>query len=209
VERCSGAVVNAPEHRGSSRRNDVDTRSVDLERGAVLFRGVSTMRRAARWRRNGVAWIRRGAACGGPLLVALSLLHAPVARAALGASREELLRDAAALRTTRVTITSREGYDVHEMISTDGTTVRAYVEPAGRVFAVTWSGKVQPDLRVLLGPYYARYVAAARAPHPSHHVLSLNAPDLVLSVVKLPRGFTGGAHLPSLVPTGVAVDTLR
>jgi hypothetical protein len=167
------------------------------------------MRTAARWRRNGVARIQRLVACGGALGVTLCLLHAPLARAALGASREELLRDAAALQTTRVTITSREGYDVHEMISPDGTTVRAYVEPAGRVFAVTWSGKVQPDLRVLLGPYYARYLAAARAPHPSHHVLSVNAPDLAFTVVKLPRGFAGRAQLPSLVPAGVAVDTLR
>lgn len=167
------------------------------------------MRTAAWWRRNGVAWMRRLLACGGALGVALSFLHAPVASAALGASREQLLRDAAALQTARVTITSREGYDVHEMISSDGTTLRAYVEPAGRVFAVTWSGQVQPDLRVVLGPYYARYLAAARAPHPSHHVLSVNEPDLVLSVVKLPRGFAGRAHLPPLVPAGVAVDSLR
>jgi Protein of unknown function (DUF2844) len=159
--------------------------------------------------RNGVARTRRVATRGGVVLAALLLLHAPPVRAALGAAREDLLRDAAALQTTRVTITSREGYDVHEMVSADGTTVRAYVEPGGRVFAVTWSGRVQPDLRVVLGPYYARFLQAARAPHPSHHVLTLTTPDLVLSVVKLPRGFTGRAHLPSLVPAGTAVDTLR
>ncbi len=159
--------------------------------------------------RNGVAPARRMATSGGALLVLLVFLHAPAAHAALGATREDLLRDAAALQTTRVTITSREHYDVHEMISADGTTVRAYVEPGGRVFAVTWSGRVQPDLRVVLGPYYARFLEAARAPHPSHHVLSVTTPDLMLSVVKLPRGFTGRAHLPSLVPAGTAVDTLR
>jgi len=143
------------------------------------------------------------------LLIALLVLHAPAAHAALGATREDLLRDAAALQTTRVTITSREHYDVHEMIAGDGTTVRAYVEPGGRVFAVTWSGRVQPDLRVVLGPYYAQFLQAAHAPHPSHHVLTLTTPDLVLSVVKLPRGFAGHAHLPSLVPAGTAVDALR
>jgi len=167
------------------------------------------MRTATRWQHDGVARPRRRVSGGATLLVVLALLHAPVARAALGASREELLRDAAALQTTRVTITSREGYDVHEMVAADGTTVRAYVEPGGRVFAVTWSGRVQPDLRVLLGPSYARYLEAARAPHPGHHVLSVNAPDLVLSVVRLPRGFAGHAHLPSLVPAGTAVDALR
>ena len=159
--------------------------------------------------RNGVAPARRLATRVAALLVLLVVLDPPAAHAALGATREDLLRDAAALQTTRVTITSREGYDVHEMISADGTTVRAYVEPGGRVFAVTWSGRVQPDLRVVLGPYYARFLEAARAPHLGHHVLSLNAPDLVLSVVKLPRGFAGRAHLPSLVPAGTAVDTLR
>ena len=159
--------------------------------------------------RNGVAPARRLATRVAALLVLLVVLHPPAAHAALGATREDLLRDAAALQTARVTITSREGYDVHEMISADGTTVRAYVEPGGRVFAVTWSGRVQPDLRVVLGPYYARFLEAARAPHPSHHVLTLTAPDLVLSVVKLPRGFAGRAHLPSLVPARTAVDTLR
>jgi len=159
--------------------------------------------------RNGVAPARRLATRVAALLVLLVVLDPPAAHAALGATREDLLRDAAALQTARVTITSREGYDVHEMISADGTTVRAYVEPGGRVFAVTWSGRVQPDLRVVLGPYYARFLEAARAPHPSHHVLSINTPDLVLSVVKLPRGFAGRAHLPSLVPAGTAVDTLR
>ena len=159
--------------------------------------------------RNGVAPARRLATRVAALLVLLVVLDPPAAHAALGATREDLLRDAAALQTARVTITSREGYDVHEMISADGTTVRAYVEPGGRVFAVTWSGRVQPDLRVVLGPYYDRFLQAARAPHPSHHVLTLTAPDLVLSVVKLPRGFSGRAHLPSLVPAGTAVDALR
>ena len=159
--------------------------------------------------RNGVAPARRLAARVAALLVLLVVLDPPAAHAALGATREDLLRDAAALQTARVTITSREGYDVHEMISADGTTVRAYVEPGGRVFAVTWSGRVQPDLRVVLGPYYDRFLQAARAPHPSHHVLTLTAPDLVLSVVKLPRGFSGRAHLPSLVPAGTAVEALR
>jgi hypothetical protein len=163
----------------------------------------------AKHERNDVAQPRRLAARGGALVVALVMLHAPAARAALGATREQLLQDAVALQTMRVTITSREHYDVHEMISADGTTVRAYVEPGGRVFAVTWSGRVQPDLRVVLGASYARYLEAARAPHASHHVLAVTTPDLVLSVVKLPRGFAGRAHLPSLVPAGTAVETLR
>jgi hypothetical protein len=145
---------------------------------------------------------------GFQLLLSVLVLHAPVARAALGAPREDLAHDAAALRAS-LTVSPGRGYQVHEMVSTDGTTVRAYVEPGGKVFAVTWSGQVQPDLRVLLGEHYSRFLEAARAPHPGHHVLSVATPDLVLSVVRLPRGFSGRAHLPSLVPAGTAVDALR
>jgi hypothetical protein len=192
-----------------SPRNIAAAAVVDLTAGVVLLPGVSMMPTARDHERNGMARSRRLARLVGVLLAALLLVHAPAALAALGATREDLLRDAAALQTARVTITSREHYDVHEMISADGTTVRAYVEPGGRVFAVTGSGRVQPDLRVVLGPFYARYLEAARAPHPSHHVLTLTSPDLVLSVVKLPRGFAGRAHLPSLVPAGTAVETLR
>ena len=202
--------VAAHSHQGASRHPAAKRRaSVDLGAGAVLLPAVSTVATRIDGGRNGVAWALRVATRGGALLAALLLLHSPAAHAALGATREDLLRDAAALQTTRVTITSREAYDVHEMISVDGTTVRAYVEHGGKVFAVTWSGRVQPDLRVVLGPYYARFLQAARTPHASHHVLALNAPDLVLSVVKLPRGFAGRAHLPSLVPAGTAADTLR
>jgi hypothetical protein len=192
-----------------SPRNIAAAAVVDLTAGVVLLPGVSMMPTAREHECNGMARSRRLASGVWALVAALLMLHAPAARAALGATREDLLRDAAALQMTRVTITSREHYDVHEMISTDGTSVRAYVEPGGKVFAVTWSGRVQPDLRVVLGPYYARYLEAARAPHPSHHVLTLTAPDLVLSVVKLPRGFAGHAHLPSLVPAGTSVDALR
>ncbi len=142
------------------------------------------------------------------LLPCVLVLHAPVARAALGAPREDLAHDAAALRAS-LTVSSGRGHQVHEMVSTDGTTVRAYVEPGGKVFAVTWSGQVQPDLRVLLGEYYPRFLEATRAPHPGHHVLSVATPDLVLSVMRLPRGFSGRAHLPPLVPAGTAVDALR
>ena len=153
-----------------------------------------------------VTWHRGGRAY--QLLLSVLVLHAPVARAALGAAREDLARDAAALRSS-LTVTPGSGYEVQEMASADGTTVRAYVEPGGKVFAVTWSSRVQPDLRVVLGEHYARFLEAARAPHHGHHVLSLATPDLVLSVVQLPRGFSGRAHLPSLVPPGMAVDTLR
>jgi hypothetical protein len=34
----------------------------------------------------------------------------------------------------------------------EGTSVRRYVSPAGKVVAVAWKGPVMPDLRQVLGP---------------------------------------------------------
>ena len=144
-----------------------------------------------------------------PGILALLLAHPGAAQGALGGSREEIARDQEALGGTRTTVTSGQGYEVHEMITADGTTVRQYVEPSGRVFAVTWSGRFRPNLKVLLGSHYAAYEAAARAPHTGHHVLSVSTGDLTLTLVQLPRGWSGRAHLTSLVPSWVDVEQLR
>jgi hypothetical protein len=39
-------------------------------------------------------------------------------------------------------------------------------------------------------------------------VLSISTPDLVLQNSRLPRGFMGRAHIPSLVPAGTSVAEL-
>jgi Protein of unknown function (DUF2844) len=100
-------------------------------------------------------------------------------------------------------------YEVHETRTADGTRVREFVNPGGRVFAVTWSGRFQPDLEQLLASHYPEYVAAARHQRGSHHVLSVSTPGFVLNVVQLPRGFSGNAHLPALVPAGVKPEEVR
>jgi hypothetical protein len=76
-------------------------------------------------------------------------------------------------------------------------------------FAVTWEGRNTPDLEQLLGSSYSRYLAEARTHRSGHHLLSINTPDLVASVVRLQRSSIGHVHLPALVPAGVAVADLR
>ena len=160
--------------------------------------------------RHAVARLRRRAG-GAPVLLTALLLgaHPSVAQAALGESQDAVERDYAALHGTSLRVSSTISYEVHQITTADAGTVRQYVDHGGTVFAVTWSGRVQPDLRRVLAAHYAQYLAAARAPHQGHHLLSVSTADLVLTVVKLPRGFAGHAHLPSLLPGGVKAEELR
>ena len=147
-----------------------------------------------------------------PLILALMLvvtLTAPVvAHAALGATVDSVARDGAVLKGVDL-VTPTTNYDVHEIKAATGTTVREYVSRQGTVFAVTWAGGTTPDLEQLLGDSYSRYLAQARTHRNGHHVVSINTPDLVASVVRLQRSSIGHVHLPALVPAGVAAADLH
>ena len=100
-------------------------------------------------------------------------------------------------------------FDRHEITQADGTVVREYVSPRGTVFAVAWSGRTTPDLKTLLGAHYASYAAEVARQRPSHHVLTVNTPDLVVTVVRYQHTGSGSASLPAEVPAGVLVGELK
>ena len=90
-------------------------------------------------------------------------------------------------------------YAVHEIAAPSGTVVREFVSPAGKVFAVAWSGPTLPDLKQVLGPYFDTYVAAlqqrkARGP------VSVVLPGLVVQSSGHMRAFVGKAYLPDGMP---------
>ena len=146
------------------------------------------------------------AACG--LLTLVAVGFGVTAQAGLGDSADSIARDHTALQAQTETHMAMAAYDRHEITTASGTRVREYVSRAGKVFAVSWSGPSLPDLKTVLGGQYDAYVEAAKAPHHNHHVLSISTPDLVLQNSRLPRGFMGRAHIPSLVPAGTSVAEL-
>jgi hypothetical protein len=152
---------------------------------------------------------RRAATLLGATLLAAFLVVGPPAHAALGESRASIQEDHAALGGTALVVTRTDGYEVHETTTADGGRVRQYVGAQGTVFAVSWSARFQPNLKQLLGSYYDEYLSASRAHRGGHHLLSISTPRLVLGVVQRPRGFAGQAHVPDLLPAGVAPDALR
>jgi hypothetical protein len=141
--------------------------------------------------------------------VLLGSLVASVANAGLGEPVDSVARDHQALRGTTLSVTAMQAYDVHETTTADGTRVRQYVSRAGTVFAVAWSGRSLPDLRIVLATHYDRYVAAAAAHRGSHHLLSVATPEVQMNIVRLPRGFAGSAQVPTLMPPGTSAEELR
>jgi len=156
--------------------------------------------------RSPAAWRAARAASG--LLVLLGAGFGINAYAGLGEGADSIARDHTALRGQAETRTAMSNYDRHEITTASGTRVREYVSKAGKVFAVSWSGPSLPDLKTVLGAQYDAYLAAAQAPHHNHHVLTISTPDLVLQNSRLPRGFMGRAHIPSLVPAGTSTAEL-
>jgi hypothetical protein len=150
--------------------------------------------------------------CNASLLTALAVATAAFtapALASLGGDESTVAADHAMLAgQSQIKVARVQRYAVHEMAAPSGTVVREFVSPAGKVFAVAWSGPSMPDLRQVLGPYFDTYVAAVaqrKAKGPVNVVL----PGLVVQSSGHMRAFAGKAYLPDAVPTGVAAEEIK
>jgi hypothetical protein len=110
----------------------------------------------------------------------------------------------AQLRTTAVA-----GYTVHEIQDSAGTTVREYIGPTGKVFAIAWHGPLLPNFQQTLGKYFAEYNSNANAPRVGRRHLSIQGADLVVHSNGRMRAFYGTAYVPSLLPTNFSVDDIK
>jgi uncharacterized protein DUF2844 len=140
------------------------------------------------------------------LAVATAAFAIPAA-ASLGGDESTVAADHAAL-AGQIKVARVQRYVMHEITAPSGTVVREFVSPAGKVFAVAWSGPSMPDLRQVLGPYFDTYVAAVaqrKARGPVHVVL----PGLVVQSSGHIRAFSGKAYLPDAVPAGVASEEIK
>ncbi len=142
-------------------------------------------------------------------LAALLLLAlAGPAVAALGDNEASVAADQAKLKATR-RIVAAPLYTMHEIRQTSGTVVREYVSAQGQVFAVVWQGPQMPDLRQLLGNYFADYRSAAAAKRAGRGLVRLRQSGLVLHSGGHMRAFFGQAYIPQLLPAGMAIDEIQ
>lgn len=142
--------------------------------------------------------------------ILLSILAAAAfpAGATLGGSATSVVTDQTELHAKRAVV-ERQDYTVHEITGEDGTVIREYVTPAGRVFGVSWTGPTIPDLTQLLGTYNAEFQTAIRAKRGRRNGAAIHNPDLVVESSGHMRAFRGRAYLNSLLPSGVTEDVVQ
>jgi hypothetical protein len=100
-------------------------------------------------------------------------------------------------------------YVMHQSVDANGVTIREYVVPGNVVFAVTWDGPIRPNMRTLLGSYFANYVAAGQTGvRGSGPLLEGNDDFRIESAGRLGR-FFGMAWVPRLTPAGVRPGNLE
>jgi hypothetical protein len=138
--------------------------------------------------------------------VATLVITLPAA-ASLGGDESSVAADHAVL-AGQIKVARVQRYAVHEIAAPSGTVVREFVSPAGKVFAVSWSGPTMPDLRQLLGPYFDTYVAEVQK-RKARGAVNVVLPGLVVHSGGHMRAFAGKAYLPDAVPAGVQSEEIR
>ncbi len=141
------------------------------------------------------------------LLAALAAAALP-GWAVLGGSVESVLADQLKFQAKRAVVETQE-YTLHVISLEDGTLIREYVTPGGRVFGVSWSGPTIPDLSQLLGSYNAEFQNAARTKTRHHRTAAVHDSDLVVESSGHMRAFYGRAYLNSMLPAGVTQEIVK
>ena len=98
---------------------------------------------------------------------------------------------------------------MHVISLNDGTLIREYVTPAGKVFGVSWSGPTIPDLTQLLGSYNTEFQNAVHTKNGRRHAAAVHDSDLVVESSGHMRAFIGRAYVNSLLPSGVTQDIVK
>lgn len=147
------------------------------------------------------------------LMFFVTVLQGALAYAALGSAPSDfggtLVRAARSLAAAGNN-TANAVYTVSQSTLDSGTIVREYMDAAGKVFAVSWTGPTLPDLRTLLGSKFTALTdATGRRTQAGHSQLALNQSDVVIVSNGHMRSFAGHAFIPSAVPAGFDTTTIE
>jgi hypothetical protein len=101
----------------------------------------------------------------------------------------------------------------HELSLPNGGSVHEFTNEQGQIFAITWYGPGKPDLRSLLGRYFATFQEASagdasRRGHFKRRPVAVNRSDLQIQTGGHMGYFWGVAYLPALAPAGFSISQL-
>jgi hypothetical protein len=150
----------------------------------------------------------RTAALWGLCTLAALGVHVAPAFAALGDEVSAVERDRARMNG-HLQVRRRSNYDIHEIATPLGTTIRELVSRDGKVFAVTWSGEWRPDLRDMMGQHYERFSARAQGKRRARGPVRIELPGLVVYMDGYLRTFWGHVYLSDQLPPGFSPDALQ
>jgi hypothetical protein len=115
-----------------------------------------------------------------------------------------------AVQSSAATTASGAPYTRLESQLPNGTMVHEYVDAGGAVFAVTWTGPFQPDVKSLLGPWFEVYTTQAQQRKGAGHVQqAVQSGDLVVVATGHMGAFAGQAWLSSRLPSGFTPEALK
>ena len=141
-------------------------------------------------------------------LLLIVLLGAAPSWAVLGEYQNSVNIDQKVMRG-QVKSFTRQGYSLHEIKAADGTVVREYVSPDGRVFGLTWRAPAMPNLTQLLGSYFRDFRRASNGRKSHRGPLVVRTDRVVIESGGHMRAFYGRAYVPSLMPKNLSVEVVR
>lgn len=149
----------------------------------------------------------------GLLMAAVTLATAFPASAALGGDASTIQADQVHMQGSRRIIPA-DSYTVHEIQGLTGTVVREYFSSQGIVFAVSWHGPWQPDMRQILGSYFEPYAQAVQsqrnaASRLGRRPVMIEQPGLMVQSGGHPRSFAGKAYIPDMLPANVRAEDIQ
>jgi hypothetical protein len=122
--------------------------------------------------------------------------------AALGGRPAKLGAHVAAQKSQAAS-TGQAAYTESQKVLDSGTTVHEWLDAAGNVFAVSWSGPFLPDLKEILGPHFNAMAAQQRNQRAGgRSPLHLDQSDVVIDSAGHMGAFHGRAWLPAQLPAG-------
>ncbi len=153
------------------------------------------------------------------LLASTAAVALPAA-AALGGRADSIDADAVRLAATRgparaaAAAVTAPGLSVQTLRLPDSSTIRQFVGPDGRVYALAWNTRSKPRLDQLLGEHFAPYAQAGRRAMQQRsgvmHGFTVQQGDLVVESNAHLQAHVGRAYLRSLLPDGAgALDAVR
>jgi hypothetical protein len=104
---------------------------------------------------------------------------------------------------------AKVGYNLHQITASDGSMVKEFVSPEGKVFGISWHGHFMPNLQQLLGTHMTDLQQGQRTQFVRRRAVTIQTDSFVFSSFGRLRSFHGRAYVPSLIPSNLTAEVVQ